>query len=167
MVIVENDAEGRESLAVAADILQRGRLRGLCVVEPRQGNCHAINAAFETALETFPAAKHILMIDDDEIASPDWLERMLHAAEATGADVVGGPVWPNFDDGQDHDLRHHPAFRPAYDTKRSGSRDLRLRQLPDHPIGLCPAGPVPRSTCASIFSAAAIPISSFAAARPA
>jgi GT2 family glycosyltransferase len=118
VVIVENDAEGRESLAVAVDIFQRERLRGLCVVEQRQGNCHAINAAFETALESFPAAKHVLMIDDDEIASPDWLQRMLHAAEATGADVVGGPVWPNFDDGQNRDLRHHPAFRPAYD--RSG-----------------------------------------------
>jgi GT2 family glycosyltransferase len=118
VVIVENDAEGRESLAVAADVLERESLRGICVVEPRQGNCQAINAAFETALAIFPAATHVLMIDDDEIASPDWLERMLHAAEATGADIVGGPVWPNFDDGQNRDLRHHPAFRPAYD--RSG-----------------------------------------------
>ena len=116
VVIVENDADGRESLAVAADIFQRQGLRGLCVVEPRQGNCQAINAAFETALEMFPAAQHVLMIDDDEIASPDWLQRMLHAAEATRADVVGGPVWPNFDDGQSRDLRHHPAFRPAYDS---------------------------------------------------
>ena len=118
LVIVENDAEGRESLAVAAEILERDTLRGLCVVEPRQGNCQAINAAFETALATFAEAKHFLMIDDDEIASPDWLERMLQAAEATGADVLGGPVWPHFDDAQHRDLSHHPAFRPAYD--RSG-----------------------------------------------
>jgi GT2 family glycosyltransferase len=116
VVIVENDAEGRGSLAVAAEILAREDLRGLCVVEPRQGNCHAINAAFETALATFPAAVHVLMIDDDEIASPDWLERMLDAAETTGADVIGGPVWPNFDDALDRGLRHHPAFRPAYDA---------------------------------------------------
>ena len=121
VVIVENDAEGRESLAVAADMLERGRLRGLCVIEPRQGNCQAINAAFETALETFPAARHVLMIDDDEIASPDWLERMLQASEATGADVVGGPVWPNFDGGRNRNLRHHPAFRPAYDRSGPGS----------------------------------------------
>jgi GT2 family glycosyltransferase len=118
VVIVENDAEGRESLAVAADIFRREKLRGLCVVEQQQGNCQAINAAFETALEMFPAAEQVLMIDDDEIAAPDWLERMIHAAEATGADVLGGPVWPNFDNGQNRELRHHPAFRPAYD--RSG-----------------------------------------------
>ena len=85
------------------------------LVEPRQGNCHAINAAFETALTTFPAATKLLMIDDDEIASPDWLERMVSAAEATGADLVGGPVLPDFDDEMKRGLRRHPAFRPAYD----------------------------------------------------
>src|ERR1700712_4941058 len=98
VVMVENDALRSESVPVAAEFLASGKLGGICVVEPRQGNCHAINAAFETALDTFPAAVNFLMIDDDEIASPDWLERMIAAAEATGADIVGGPVWPNFDD---------------------------------------------------------------------
>ena len=74
------------------EFLAAGKFPGLCVVEPRQGNCHAINAAFETALEMFPAATSFLMIDDDEIASEDWLERMVSAAETTGADIVGGPV---------------------------------------------------------------------------
>ena len=116
VVVVENDAAGRAGLAVAADVFQPEVLSGLCVVEPRQGNCHAINAAFETALATFPDARHFLMIDDDEIAAPDWLERMLDAAETTGADVVGGPVWPVFDDHRKRGLRDHPAFRPAYDA---------------------------------------------------
>ena len=116
VVIVENDAPARQSVAVAAEFLASGKLSGLCVVEPRQGNCHAINAAFETALATFPHAVNFLMIDDDEIASPDWLELMVRACEATGADVVGGPVLPNFDDDMKRGLRRHPAFRPAYDT---------------------------------------------------
>jgi GT2 family glycosyltransferase len=118
VVIVENDAAKCESAPVAAEFLRANEFSGICVVEPRQGNCHAINAAFETALTTFPAATHLLMIDDDEIASPDWLELMVRAAEATGADLVGGPVWPNFDDDMQRALRRHPAFRPAYD--RSG-----------------------------------------------
>ncbi len=101
VVIVENDALRTESVPV---------------VEQRQGNCHAINAAFETALATFPAAVSFLMIDDDEIAAPDWLELMVSAAEATGADVVGGPVLPNFDDALKRGLRRHPAFAPAYDS---------------------------------------------------
>jgi GT2 family glycosyltransferase len=116
VVIVDNDATNGESVPVATEFLQAGRFPGLCMVEPRQGNCHAINAAFETALARFPAATHFLMIDDDEIASPEWLERMVRAAETTGADVVGGPVFPNFDDETKHGLSHHPAFWPAYET---------------------------------------------------
>jgi glycosyltransferase involved in cell wall biosynthesis len=118
VVIVENDAARSESVPVAADFLRARRLHGLCVVEPRQGNVHAINAAFETAREYFPTAINLLMIDDDEIASAGWLEAMLHAVETTGADIVGGPVWPDFDDALKRGLRNHPAFAPAYE--RSG-----------------------------------------------
>lgn len=116
VVIVENDASACGSVPVASEFLSSGRFPGLCVVEARQGNCHAINAAFETALATFPAATNFLMIDDDEVASPEWLERMLRAAEANGADVVGGPVFPDFDDERKRGLRRHPAFYPAYEV---------------------------------------------------
>jgi GT2 family glycosyltransferase len=115
VVVVENDALRRESVPAAIEFFRTGKIPGLCVVEPRQGNCHAINAAFETARAAFPAATKLLMIDDDEIASPQWLERMIGAAEASGADLVGGPVLPDFDDDLKRGLRRHPAFRPAYD----------------------------------------------------
>ena len=116
VVVVENDAARREAVPVAIEFFWSGEIPGLCVVEPRQGNCHAINAAFETALAAFPLATKLLMIDDDEIAAPDWLQRMVEAAEITGADLVGGPVRPHFDDALKRGLRRHPAFRPAYDT---------------------------------------------------
>ncbi|QOG18386.1 MULTISPECIES: glycosyltransferase family 2 protein [Bradyrhizobium] len=115
VVMVENDAARRESAPVAAEYLADGRLQGICLVEKRQGNCQAINAAFETAQALFPAATRFLMIDDDEIASPDWLELMVRTAEATGADVVGGPVLPVFEDDSRPWLARHPAFCPAYD----------------------------------------------------
>jgi len=115
VVMVENDAARRESAPVAAEYLAGGRLQGVCLVEKRQGNCQAINAAFETAQALFPAATRFLMIDDDEIASPDWLELMVRTAEATGADVIGGPVVPVFDDDSQPWLSRHPAFCPAYD----------------------------------------------------
>jgi len=104
-----------ESVPVAREFLAAGRLQGLCLVEPQQGNCHAINAAFEIALATFASARQFLMIDDDEIASPDWLAGMVRAAETTGADVVGGPVWPVFDDANKQALERHPAFKSAYE----------------------------------------------------
>ena len=116
VVMVENDASKSESVPVATEYLASGKFAGLCVIEPRQGNCHAINAAFETALQMFPAATSFLMIDDDEIASPDWLEQMVRTADATGADIVGGPVFPEFDDARKRGLRRHPAFAPAYDA---------------------------------------------------
>lgn len=115
VVMVENDAAKRESAPVAAEYLAAGKLQGICLVERRQGNCQAINAAFETAQALFPAATRFLMIDDDEIASLDWLELMVRTAEATGADVVGGPVLPDFDDDSQPWLARHPAFCPAYD----------------------------------------------------
>jgi GT2 family glycosyltransferase len=114
--MVENDASKSESVPVAAEYLASGKFAGLCVIEPRQGNCHAINAAFETALQMFPMATSLLMIDDDEIASPDWLEQMIRTADSTGANIVGGPVFPEFDDERKRGLRRHPAFAPAYDA---------------------------------------------------
>ena len=119
IVVVENDADRRGSIPVATEFFQSANTMGLCVIEPRQGNCHAINAAFETALATFPAATRLLMIDDDEIAAPEWLEKMVLAAETTRADLIGGPVMPNFDDALKRGLRRHPAFRPAYDISGS------------------------------------------------
>jgi len=119
VVIVENDSTARQGAAIATEFLDAGRFSGLCVVEPRQGNCHAINAAFETALAAFPAAANFLMIDDDEIASAEWLDLMVRAAETTGADVVGGPVLQRFDDDMRRALQRHPAFRPAYDASGS------------------------------------------------
>lgn len=116
VVMVENDASACGSVPVANEFLQSGKMVGLCVVEPRQGNCQAINAAFETAQAIFANATDFLMIDDDEIASPDWLEQMVQAAEATGADLVGGPVLQLFNDDAKRGLQRHPAFRPAYDT---------------------------------------------------
>jgi GT2 family glycosyltransferase len=115
IVMVENDASACGSVSVANEFLRPGKLAGLCAVEPRQGNCHAINAAFETAQAVFPNATDFLMIDDDEIASPDWLERMVQAAEVTGADIVGGPVLQRFNDDAKRGLQRHPAFRPAYE----------------------------------------------------
>jgi GT2 family glycosyltransferase len=114
VVVVENEATTREGAGVAAAFLQAGNMPGICIVEPRQGNCYAINAAFETALANFTCASHFLMIDDDEIASVDWLERMVDAADTTGVDLVGGPVLPRFSDATLDRLEHHPAFCPAY-----------------------------------------------------
>jgi GT2 family glycosyltransferase len=123
VVIVENDAAGREAVPVAIEFLWAGKIPGHCVVEPRQGNCHAINAAFETALANFPAATKLLMIDDDEIASPQWLEAMVNAAEETRADGCGNclitrPVFSKLAD---------PAFDLKFNFLGGGDTDFFVR----------------------------------------
>ncbi len=109
VVVVENDAVYREGLSVATDWLARRTVPGMAIVEPAQGNVHAINAGFAFALEAFPAADCVLMIDDDERASSDWLELMIAAAERT--DCV-----PQFREEAPALLARHPVFWPSHDA---------------------------------------------------
>ncbi len=112
VLVVENDAAGLAGQDVAFDMFARHKLNGVTIVEPKRGNVEAINAGFGAALERFPSARYFLMIDDDEIASPDWLDRMVRAAETSGAGIVGGPVNPQFDAVLPHGMSSHPVFWP-------------------------------------------------------
>lgn len=63
--------------------------------EPRQGIPLARNKTLELALEH--AYDWVALIDDDEEAAPDWLQKLLDAAKDFGADVVSGPVTRNYE----------------------------------------------------------------------
>jgi glycosyltransferase involved in cell wall biosynthesis len=114
VVVVENHASGMEGAAAACDVLAAGAPPGVVVVEKRAGNCNAYNAGFRAALRLFPNLTHVAIIDDDEAATPGWLAHLL-AAAAEGADIIGGPQVPVFED-PDGARRHgmHPVFRPAH-----------------------------------------------------
>ena len=114
VVVVDNDAEAKEGLGIARAFFADGRLKGFVATEDRQGNVHAINAAFGMARVAFPAAEYFLMIDDDEIAAPIWLDQMIAAARRDNADVVGGPVFPIFPADVKAAFRDHPVYWPAY-----------------------------------------------------
>jgi GT2 family glycosyltransferase len=112
IVVVDNDGVKRDGFAAATRFLSDAALPGHVCVEPQQGNVHAINRAFATALAQYAQARYFLMIDDDEIAEPDWLDAMVAAARR-GCDIVGGPVLPMFGCiAGAH--RRHPVFQPAY-----------------------------------------------------
>ena len=111
VLVVENDKD-LAGQNMAFDMFARLRLHGAAIVEPKQGNVQAINAGFNAALERFPTATHFLMIDDDEIATPHWLDRMVAAAETSGAGIVGGPVTPVFDAAVKSGMQSHPVFWP-------------------------------------------------------
>lgn len=111
VLVVENDAIGREGLAEARDMFAFGRIAGFAIVETSPGNVSAINAGFAMALDACPQAENILMIDDDEIASPGWLSALVGAARSTGADIVGGPALPAYAEVPSAEIAQHPVFR--------------------------------------------------------
>nr|MDH4412582.1 glycosyltransferase family A protein [Rhizobium sp.] len=114
IVLVDNDSDGREGVAVAQPWFETGRLNGILIVETLRGNCNAYNAAWLTALQNFPAMTHLLVIDDDEIADPNWIESMSRTKEQFGADLVGGPQVPVFPTVETRDVPLHPVFTPPY-----------------------------------------------------
>lgn len=114
IIVMENDAEGMAGADAAAKWLQTAPCPGLVVIAHSRGNCHAYNAGWETALTEFPAFSHLAVIDDDELASPEWLSYLLATTRQTGADLTGAPQIPVFDDPELNAWARHPAFTPHY-----------------------------------------------------
>jgi glycosyltransferase involved in cell wall biosynthesis len=115
VIVVDNDGANPVGKPVADAMFADGALTGVAVVEPAQGNVEAINRAFSEARARFPQAPYVLMIDDDEIASPDWLAALVATVEA-GFDIVGAPVFPRFEASGVDWLAAHPVFSPAHRT---------------------------------------------------
>lgn len=92
IVVIENDAQNPVGARCAEAMLADCGRPYLIAVEPQQGNCHAINRAFTDARASFPSAEYFLMIDDDEVATANWLFDMVATARQNGANIVGGPV---------------------------------------------------------------------------
>jgi glycosyltransferase involved in cell wall biosynthesis len=114
VMVVDNDGAGREGAALAAGLIASGQLKGRVLVEPRQGNCKAYNAAWSHLRLHLPDVPFICGIDDDEEADAGWLAALITAAGAHRADIVGGTVIPIFSDERLNYLRQHPIFRSHY-----------------------------------------------------
>jgi succinoglycan biosynthesis protein ExoM len=84
--VVDNDA-GRSAEVVARAFAAKSRIPTYYCVEPEQNIALARNRAIEMG-----EADLIVFIDDDEIASRDWLDHLVIAVRQTKADVVVGPV---------------------------------------------------------------------------
>ncbi|MBZ9821439.1 glycosyltransferase family 2 protein [Mesorhizobium sp. CA4] len=114
VIVMENEAEAREGAAAVLPLFEGGEIPGLVIIAHERGNCSAYNAGWQTAILQFPNFRHLLVIDDDEMAEPDWLERMCGAAETLEADIVGGPQVPIFADASHARWAEHPVFAPPY-----------------------------------------------------
>lgn len=115
VIVMENEAEAREGALAAQPLFDSDAIDGMLIVAHERGNCSAYNAGWQTALVHFPNFKHLLVIDDDELADPDWLERLCGASETLQADIVGGPQVPVFGSAEHEKWAAHPVFAPPYE----------------------------------------------------
>jgi succinoglycan biosynthesis protein ExoM len=90
VVVVENDPVPHFTGEAAAELKERLSLPVFFHHESRKGIPFARNRALEAALEQDP--DWIALIDDDERAEPDWIEKLLTACRELGAEVANGPV---------------------------------------------------------------------------
>lgn len=114
VIVIENDAERREGAAAVASMVRSGEVPGLVIIAHDRGNCSAYNAGWQEAFVHFPSFRQVIVIDDDEMANEDWIERMCEAAGTLAADIVGGPQVPVFENSQDERWSAHPVFQPHY-----------------------------------------------------
>jgi GT2 family glycosyltransferase len=114
IILIENDAEGLQGVTATKTLFEAGQIVGTLIIAHDRGNCNAYNAGWHMALQLYPNFKNLIVIDDDEIADPDWLERMCAAREQFHVDVVGGPQLPVFERADQAGFAKHPVFSPPH-----------------------------------------------------
>ncbi len=91
IVVVDNDPETSAHAVIPEFLSRRYRLRYQS--ESRRG----ISFARNTAIENSRFADFLTFLDDDEEASPQWLDELLTVQAAYRAEIVAGPVLSRFE----------------------------------------------------------------------
>lgn len=140
IVVTDNHPSG--SGAAAVEALQGGAFPIRYVTDLTRNMSILRNRGFAEARGRLAA-----LIDDDEVAAPDWLDELVAALRETGADIAVGPRLADFAGGAP----------PAYDP--TGAQFMRDLHLPDRAeIVLTEASGKPRyglGTGNSLFNLAA------------
>jgi succinoglycan biosynthesis protein ExoM len=91
ILVVDNDAagSGQETFRSA---LKDSPIPARYVCEPGRGIGNARNRALRESV----GMDYIAFIDDDEIATPEWLQNLYQTMQRSQADIVTGPVTPKF-----------------------------------------------------------------------
>lgn len=92
IIVVDNDPAGEGARYVEEEI---GDFPWpiTCKVEREKGISYARNTALLMAVEN---SEFAVFIDDDEVPEPQWLDELMDAQQKFQADVVAGPVLPQF-----------------------------------------------------------------------
>jgi GT2 family glycosyltransferase len=94
IIIVDNDPAGSAG-SLCAQLAREGRWQITYIREPRKGTPFARNAVVRCALER--GADLLAFIDDDEAPDATWLRELVLTMAHHAADIVAGPVLPEFE----------------------------------------------------------------------
>jgi succinoglycan biosynthesis protein ExoM len=106
VLVLDRDADGRTGEAVAQAMAPEFPFPLVSRVEALRSEatgCQATagqtawSAAWSAACSV-PGADYVALLAEDEFPAPRWLAEMIGTAVRYDADVVGGPVFPLFDD---------------------------------------------------------------------
>lgn len=123
VLVADNDAARQEGMAVVERLASQGYrwpIKAQLVEE--RGIPLVRNRLVAEALAR-PGVTHIAMLDDDEAASPEWIDAMVDAAVTWQADVVGGAVLRELDSHVAPWAARHPLLQ-AKRRGRSGPVSL-------------------------------------------
>lgn len=113
IVVVDNGSSDNTSVVIRRFQAEHPFTEIVLVSEPTQGLAHARNTGCKTA-----RGRYLAFIDDDCIASEDWLETILACHEQVRPKPVsvGGPIFPRYDS-------EAPMwFKDSYETDTWGDR---------------------------------------------
>jgi succinoglycan biosynthesis protein ExoM len=92
IAIVDNDAAG-SARTVCDDFMARYPVRLAYEIESERGIPIARNHAVDMVKH---GVDFIAILDDDEVAAPNWLDELMAAQDEFEADILTGPVTPHF-----------------------------------------------------------------------
>ncbi len=100
-ILVIDNASTDHTAKTVAELVEQHPDKVRYVVESQPGVSFARNRGVAEA-----AGQWVAFFDDDELAEPDWLLRLLEAAEEKSVRCVGGAVRLKFDPGKERELHH-------------------------------------------------------------
>lgn len=116
ILVADNDAARQEGLATVEAIASQGyRWPIEAILVSERGIPLVRNALVERALAR-PGVTHVAMMDDDEAASPGWIDALVATSNRWQADVVGGAVQREMDS----QIAPWAARHPLLQAKRRG-----------------------------------------------
>ncbi|MDP3334166.1 MAG: glycosyltransferase family 2 protein [Methylococcaceae bacterium] len=90
IIVIDNDSEASAKNTVIS-FFSATNLAYIYDIQPEKNISITRNKALEHV-----SADYLAFIDDDEWAVPDWLNQLLKASQQFNADIVFGPVLPQF-----------------------------------------------------------------------